>query len=176
MKAQTTLPIHIGFAKIDKTKIPDLKEYILELYASHRGQLAGDKMKISIGTDSKFHPRKGAWSVFYGTVIAIKFGESGTHLIMRKSFLRGEGRLSMFDRLWHEVQITADLALWMREELNIEPEIHLDVNPSKEHKSNIIHDAAIGYCQSLGFVVESKPFSCVASCASDHFVRNKLVR
>lgn len=169
-------PVYKEFVKIDKTKITDLKEYIQEQLSSHRAQLAGDKMSISIGTDSKFHPRKGAWSVSYGTVIAFTFGNTGTHLVMKKSLIRGEGKLSMFNRLWREVEITIDLGVWLRDELGIVPEIHLDINPDKAYKSNVIHDAAIGYVESMGFNASSKPFSQIASCASDHFVRNKMKR
>ena len=167
--------IEKGFKKIDKTKINDLKEYIQTQLTSSRAEIAGDKMKISIGTDSKFHPRREAWSVSYGTIIAFTFGNTGTHLIMKRSVLRGTGKLSMFDRLWNEVQITVDLATWIKDNLGITPEVHLDVNPNKQHRSNIIHDAAKGYAESMGFKAETKPDSPIAACASDHFVRNKLV-
>jgi len=171
---ESTIEIHKRFKKIDKTKIKDLKEYILELLSSHRAQVAGNKMRIAIGTDSKFHPKKGRWSVSYGTVIAFTFGNSGTHLIMRKMMIHGEGKLSMFDRLWKEVELTVELGQWIRENCNFEAEIHLDVNPDQQHGSNILHDAAKGYAQSFGFYAETKPDSPIASCASDHFVRNKL--
>lgn len=164
--------IHEGFKKLDKTKIDDLELYILEQLSGDKAKLTGTP-KVSVGTDSKFHPRKGGWSVTYVTIVAFTFGNRGTHLIMRRDIRTGEGRLSLFDRLWTEVTLTVDLAMWIRLTTSVEAEVHLDVNPKANAKSNIVYDAAKGYGESFGFVVECKPDSPIAMCAADHVVRNK---
>lgn len=171
--------IYEGFKKIKRSSdnqaevIPDLKAYLIDQQNSERAQLAGE-IFYSVGTDSKFHPRKGGWSVTYATVLAMTFNKRGTHLIARKEIRSGVGKLSLFDRLWLEVEMSVQLALWMREEFNIECEVHLDVNPNKEFDSNVLYEAAIGYAKSLGFVVEAKPDSPVAMNCADHLLRNKL--
>lgn len=168
-------PLQDGFKKIDKTDVGDLESYIYTQLGSDRAAIAGEGMKISVGTDSKFHPRKGGYSVTYGTIVAFTFGKNGTHLIMRREILKGDGKLSLFDRLWQEVQMSVDLAMWIRDNASVEVEVHLDVNPKRGAGSNVLHDAAKGYVESLGFVCECKPTSPIAACASDHFVRNKMV-
>lgn len=154
-------------------KIEDLKNYVVGQLASDRAKLVG-KVKVSVGTDSKFHPRgRKAWSVSYVTIIAFTFGNRGTHLIARRDRRSGDGRLSLFDRLWTEVTMTVNLALWVRENIGIEPEVHLDINPKKDTGSNVVYQSAKGYGESFGFVVDVKPNSPAASVAADHFVRNK---
>ena len=154
--------------------IDDLKQYVIDQLNSERASRV-DKIKISVGTDSKFHPRGRGWSVSYVNIIAFKFGNTGTHLIARKDKRQGDGRLSLFDRLWTEVQMTVNLALWMREELGLEVEIHFDINPKKDYGSNVVYQSAKGFGESFGFKVECKPSgaSAAASVAADHLVRNK---
>jgi predicted RNase H-related nuclease YkuK (DUF458 family) len=155
-------------------KIEDLKQYVTEQLNSERASRV-DSIKISVGTDSKFHPRGRGWSVSYVNIIAFRFGNTGTHLIARKDRRSGDGRLSLFDRLWTEVQMTVNLALWMREELGLEVEIHFDINPKKDYGSNVVYQSAKGFGESFGFKVECKPSgaSAAASVAADHLVRNK---
>lgn len=157
------------------TKIEDLKEYIKEQMESDRAKLV-NKVVVSVGTDSKFHPRGNrAWSVSYVNIIAFRFGNRGTHLIARRDRRSGTGKLSLFDRLWTEVQMTVNLALWIRQELGIEAEIHFDINPKKDHGSNVVYQSAKGFGESFGFVVCCKPagIASAASVAADHLVRNK---
>jgi predicted RNase H-related nuclease YkuK (DUF458 family) len=173
MKQPQKVKIHEGFRKVNYEAVPDLKTYILDQLDSDRAKIV-DKVQISVGTDSKFHPRKGGWSVTYASILAFTFGNKGTHLLMRRQVLRGDGKLSLFERLWQEVEITVGMALWIRENVGIDVDVHLDVNPKETEGSNIIYNAARGYAESYGFVVECKPDSPVAMCAADHLVRNKF--
>lgn len=154
--------------------IDSLKQYITDQLNSERASRV-NKVNISVGTDSKFHPRGRGWSVSYVNIVAFKFGNTGTHLIARKDHRKGEGRLSMFDRLWTEVEMTVNLALWIRQEMGIDVEIHFDINPKKDYGSNVVYQAAKGYGESFGFKVECKPSgaSAAASVAADRLVRNK---
>lgn len=164
---------HMEGGEITWQGVGDLKEYIQGQMNSEKAQVFGAP-KISVGTDSKFHPRgRRAWAVSYVTIIAFTFGNRGTHLICRRERKMGDGRLSLFDRLWEEVQMSVHLALWIRHALGIEVEVHFDVNPKESAGSNIVHSAAVGYGEAFGFKVESKPDSPIASAAADHFVRNK---
>jgi predicted RNase H-related nuclease YkuK (DUF458 family) len=43
----------------------------------------------------------------------------------------------------------------------------LDLNPSKNHKSNMVYDAGVGTIKGNGFRVRTKPHAWVASCAAD---------
>lgn len=153
--------------------IENLKEYITGQVNSEKAQLVGG-VKVSVGTDSKFHPRGSRkWAVSFVTIVAFTFGNRGTHLIMRREKRTGDGKLDLFNRLWMEVQMSVHLALWIRQELEIDAEVHFDVNPKLNAGSNVVHAAAVGYGESYGFKVESKPDSPIAMCAADHFVRNQ---
>lgn len=165
--------IYEGFKKIDRSKIEDLEKYILLQLASDRAKIAG-LPKIAVGTDSKFHPKRGGYSVTYITTIIYTFGNTGTHVTFRKEILNGTGKLSLFDRLWKEVTMTVDLATWIREKTGISAEVHLDINPKKEFESNVLYSAAIGYGESLGFIVEAKPKSPAAMNCSDQILRGKM--
>lgn len=166
--------MNLGFRQIynAKTKITDLEAYVAQQLTSEKASLCGVP-KLSVGTDSKFHPRKQGYSVTYITVFAFTFGNRGTHLIMRKEVVTGTGRLSLFDRLWTEVQMTIELATWVRDTFAINAEVHLDVNPKKNAGSNVVYESAKGYGESMGFVVECKPDSPIAMCAADHIIRKK---
>jgi predicted RNase H-related nuclease YkuK (DUF458 family) len=58
---------------------------------------------------------------------------------------------SMNDDLVHQKLITCDL----------------DLNPSKNHKSNMVYDAGVGTIKGNGFRVRTKPTAWVATCAAD---------
>jgi len=167
--------IHLGFKKIDGTKIDDLENYIYSILASDKAKLADDKFKISIGTDSVFAPAKKGWSAVYISTIAFTYGNTGTHLILKKDIIKGDWskeRLDLYSRLWREVEMCAALATWMKETTNIEPEVHLDINPNKQYQSNKLFNAAEGYIKSLGFNVQLKPDAAIASCASDYYLNS----
>jgi len=164
------LDIHERFKKWEgKEKIDDLEGYILNV-------LAKDKyIQIAIGTDSKFRAKtvkgKLLHHVNYFTVISFSYNGRGSHLIYRQEILRGEGRISLFDRLWKEVRMSADLAMWVFDHCGIVPEIHLDINPDEKYESNILYKSAEGFIESLGFPVEVKPNAATASRAADHLCK-----
>jgi predicted RNase H-related nuclease YkuK (DUF458 family) len=160
-----------------KTKISDLKDYILE-------QRVNDKwVALSIGTDSKYKGLRGKskrnpdgpqeWSCKYITTICFSWngGGKGQGLILREESIFGNKPLAMFDRLWREVVMSVDLALWILQETGLYVEIHFDVNPKQEYKSNILFESALGYAKSFGFAAKCKPEGVTASHASDHFIK-----
>ena len=50
-------------------------------------------------------------------------------------------------------------------------EIHCDINPNKNFKSNIAYQAVNGWLSSSGFVTKMKPNAYAASCAADLICR-----
>jgi len=172
------IDIDKGFKKLDGTKIENLVTYINEIRQTEKAQLAGDNFKISIGTDSAFKSKDTHWNVLYITTIAFTYGNLGTHLIYREDSIRGKwsNKLLLSTRLWREVEISAELAKWLFENVEISPEVHMDINPNENFDSNILFTAAQGYIDSLGFAAQLKPDAAVASCAADHYLRKKNSR
>lgn len=132
--------------------------------------------KVYIGTDSKFFKRsEHGFSVTYITVIALDPGtKRGANIILCKEYIKGQGvdeRITIFDRLWKEIEITREIALDIRENAGVDPEIHIDINPKENAKSNRLYAAAIGYMLESGFEVKGKPDGPVASCAADHYLK-----
>lgn len=176
MTTELTFPdINIGFKKISKEAIGDLEKYFYKVMASDKAQMAGDNFKIRIGVDSEFVAKQSHWNARYMITIAFTYGNQGTHLIFKEDVIKGKWskRLELDSRLWREAQLAGDLGLWIKETLDISPEIHLDINPNKKYKSNILYDSAKGYITGLGFEVQLKPDASIASCAADHFFKSK---
>lgn len=171
-KTLTHENIHLDFKKVDNTKIDDLESYIYSIAASEKAQIASDTFKISVGTDSVFGAKDTHWCVTYMTTVAFTYGNRGTHLIFRKDLIKGEwkNKPDLFTRLWREVEMSADLATWIRNVCNITVDVHLDINPNEKFQSNILFNAAEGYIKALGFPVELKPHSAIASSAADYFL------
>ena len=172
------IDIHKGFKKLDGTKIDNLGEYIKEIQQTDKAELAGNGFKISIGTDSAFRPKDTYWNALYITTIAFTYGNLGTHLIYREDIIKGKktNKLPLSIRLWREVEMSAELAKWLSTNINIYPEVHMDINSNENHDSNVIYASAQGYIDSLGFISQLKPDAAIASCAADHYLRKKNVR
>jgi predicted RNase H-related nuclease YkuK (DUF458 family) len=55
-------------------------------------------------------------------------------------------------------------------------QIHLDLNNSPNHKSNVAMKEALGYIRGLGFDAVIKPDAFAATHAADHAVRSKPLK
>ena len=75
-----------------------------------------------------------------------------------------------FEKLNMEADKTIELALYLREKIGIDPEIHMDLNPSDLYKSNKVYQVVHGYPEGLGFKTKYKSVAHVASIAADHFL------
>ena len=121
--------------------------------------------KVIIGTDSIEKTKFGSYHISYVTCVCLNNGmRGGYHIISKRDFWNGKKKKSLFERLWHEVELTAECAKLV-DSIGISPEVHLE--------SNIVYQAAKGYITSLGFTVKCKPDSPVATHAADHAVRGK---
>jgi predicted RNase H-related nuclease YkuK (DUF458 family) len=153
--------------KIDGTKIEDLEDYI----RTEAAKVYSEKLTIMIGTDSNIrHKRKqNQRTINFMTIIAFKRGNNGAHLIKRRDEEVKSHYISMDMKLNGEIQRTSELALWIRDVINIDVEVHLDLNPSELEGSHRIYKYIKGYFESLGFKTLYKPEAQV-SLASDYYL------
>jgi len=165
-------------------KIPNLGEYVKEYIKNH------PEAELYIGTDSANKRRH----TTYVSVVCFLHPNKGVHVIFRRTRkkkirrnrkdyaeiktntnntdVKKYWKETLFPRMWNEVQDSADLALYLKDYTYKKIIVDLDLNPRKEHQSNIAHDAALGYIKSLGFIARTKPDAWAASCAAD-LIANK---
>lgn len=127
--------------------------------------------KVAVGTDSKCRTSKRR--IVYATCIAIFYPgvdgyDKGAHVIYSKEKL--VGKMPLFERLWEEVDRSRIIASEIEDELQVPVEIHVDINPDKDFKSNVAYQPAIGMLQGMGYTVLAKPEAPAASCAADVLV------
>jgi hypothetical protein len=131
--------------------------------------------KIAIGTDSIEHKR----NTIYATAIAMFYGtkeksgiryDKGAHIIFTKE--KFAKKYDLWSKLWKEIENSREIGEMIREKTNCKDvEIHIDISPDEEWKSNKLLQAAMGYLKSYDFTVFAKPDSWVASCAADNLIR-----
>ena len=137
---------HIIF---NRTKIPKVKDLFTRLYneVEMTRRTAEALNKDLVGnyhfrwTDANIWVEVGGYKV---ESMKNADKENGTNLL-------GELVKKYNDDLKHQKLITCDL----------------DLNPSKMHKSNMVHDAGVGALKGNGFRVRTKPNAWCATCAAD---------
>jgi predicted RNase H-related nuclease YkuK (DUF458 family) len=137
-------------------EIPNLEEYVIEYLRKF------PECKLIVGTDSEQYNN----CTSYVTVICFIKPRKGVHLIYRKEKVKKIK--DIFSRLWNEIEYSRLIADELKDFLidrNII--VHIDINNNKKEKSSMVHDSAVGYLKGLGYIVESKPNSWVASKAAD---------
>jgi predicted RNase H-related nuclease YkuK (DUF458 family) len=73
-------------------------------------------------------------------------------------------------RLMNEVYKVAQLYLELSKVVDLPIEVHLDLNPSDKHNSNIVINEAVGYIRGMCNVIPMvKPKSFAASYAADRY-------
>lgn len=129
---------------------------------------------VYVGCDSIRFKSRGRWHARYATVIVVhKNSRNGAQIFYKMDVLPDYGNLKM--RLLNEVMFAANAALEVMEVLNGRyMEIHLDINPNKNHKSHVAKDEARGYVLgTVGIEPKIKPFAWAAMHAADHVARHK---
>jgi len=176
------------FKKIDGKTIDNVAEYIKSYFKMKKEINEGDEFEIFIGTDSQ-RVRHGKLTL-YATVICLYTVGKGAHVIytrvkrddifsnnkeIDKSKKTKKINDSLFNRLWWEVEYTIQVANYLKNEGvlidNNVTQLHLDISANSENKSNIVYKSAIGYIESMGYNVRTKPFSPASSYAADMVVR-----
>ena len=157
-----------NFRFVGGDELENLDEYIKNYYLTH------PDIKIYIGTDSAQHGKV----TKYATTICFLNPGKGVHVIYRKTNIKRERDL--FARLWNEVEYSREVADHVHNVLSESykhpknekiPTIHLDFNKSPKYKSNMVHDASIGYLKGLGYKVESKSDSWASTIMADLLVK-----
>jgi predicted RNase H-related nuclease YkuK (DUF458 family) len=121
-----------------------------------------DNIRMYVGTDSQ---NVGSRTI-YATVIVLHYGNSGGHVIYRKTSV--PKILDKFTKLWNEVQDSVELAQYLEANGIEKPAyIDLDFNPDPRYQSNTVLRAALGYVESLGYSPRCKPDAVSASYIAD---------
>jgi predicted RNase H-related nuclease YkuK (DUF458 family) len=129
---------------------------------------------VYIGCDSiRVINKKNIWHARYSTVIILhRDTKHGCNLFYETVTLPDYGNLKQ--RLLTEVQMAVQAATDILDVIgDRHMEIHLDINPSPNYKSNVAVKEALGWVRgSLGIDAIIKPDSFAASHAADHLTRN----
>jgi predicted RNase H-related nuclease YkuK (DUF458 family) len=129
--------------------------------------------KVYIGCDSERIIKDNIWYADYTTVVVIHHaGRKGCKIfgetIRERDFDAKISRPSL--RLMNEVYKVSELYLKLNELVYTEIEIHLDINPSKEHNSSLVVQQAVGYIKGVCMVEPKvKPMAFAASAAADRY-------
>lgn len=136
----------------------DLKEYIKN---------TPQTSTIYVGVDSQNH--KGYTSFGLAIIVHIESSKGG-HMFVETS--KTARIRSMRERLMKEVEIVVDASMKLLDLVGTRGfEIHLDLNSSPEHKSNVIVKEAIGWVESMGFPYKIKPEAFAATHCADALVQ-----
>jgi predicted RNase H-related nuclease YkuK (DUF458 family) len=128
---------------------------------------------IYIGCDSIRYKIKDKWFAKYSTVIVVHMdSKHGCKLFHESVDLPDYGNLKQ--RLLNEVMYAITAATEVIDVVGDRHiEVHLDINPSPEHKSNVAVKEALGYVKGqLGLDAVIKPHAFAATHCADYLVRH----
>ena len=157
----------------NQDELEEVKEYLTNLEPNS---------KIYLGCDSMKYKKGATWYARYTTVLVAHMG--GCHGAAIFGFTERErdydkNKAKPRMRLMNEAYKVCGLYLALAPELEDfeimdSLEIHLDINPNKEHNSSIVIKEACGYVVAMtGLDAKAKPDAFAASYAADWMVRNK---
>lgn len=132
--------------------------------------------EVMVGTDSR---QTGQYTHYVSVVVLYRKGLGG-HIVMTQT--RTPRIKVLFNRLWHEVELTYEITGDILQAVKSLPmqrlKVHLDINPDPEHASHVAYQAAMGYVKSLGLPsgnILSKPGGHAASFAADNWLQPRRV-
>jgi predicted RNase H-related nuclease YkuK (DUF458 family) len=161
--------INEGWTLVNGTPIDDLEAYIFNQLATKPGTIVSIGTDASLKSDTRHEKR-----IKYLTVIV--FRTIGipciNHVILRRDEETKYGKVPTAVKLNGEINRTAELALYFRDNVGFDPEVHIDVNPDDSTGSFEVYKYIKGYFESLGFYVEYKPSGTAfaASAVADYFL------
>lgn len=130
--------------------------------------------KVYIGGDSERFQINGVWYADYINVVVVhKNGKNGCRvfggIVRERDYDQQKDKPRM--RLMNEVMKTAQLYMDLYDVLeDRETEIHLDINPNKEHGSSCVINEAVGYIRGMCNIVPLvKPNAWAASYCADRY-------
>ena len=130
--------------------------------------------KVHLGGDSERLQIDGVWYADYINVVVVhKNGKNGCRvfggIVRERDYDQQKDKPRM--RLMNEVMKTAQLYVDLADVLeDREVEIHLDINPNKEHGSSCVINEAVGYIRGMCNIVPLvKPNAWAASYCADRY-------
>ena len=76
-----------------------------------------------------------------------------------------------FTKLWKEVEISLEVAEFLKSNDLHAKYIDIDLNPDPKFGSNNVLRAALGFVESMGYSARVKPEACAASYVADRLCK-----
>jgi predicted RNase H-related nuclease YkuK (DUF458 family) len=101
--------------------------------------------------------------------VVLHYGNNGGHVLYAKEQMNKIR--DRFTRLWNEVEMSINLAVYLKDN-GIDPSyVDLDLNPDPKCGSNNVLRSALGYVESMGFTPRCKPDAISASYVADRICK-----
>lgn len=156
----------MSWRRLDGVPIDEpIKEVVARTIKEETGR--GHKIKVCIGTDSQ---KRGDWTGF-ATVIVFLREKKGGFMFIQTS--RSNQQMGLKERMILEVAKSVEVAYSLcdvLDALNVELEVHADINTDPGFKSNTALKEAMGYIMGMGFVFKAKPEAFASSYCADKIV------
>lgn len=135
---------------------------VVDLIPYLKGKIAENKdVDLYIGCDSQNDGGK----TKYACVIVLHYPRNGGHVLFMKHDV--ERIKDKFSKLWKEVEISVEVALYLEKHGIHAKYVDIDLNPDPKFGSNSVLRSAAGFVESNGFVPRAKPYALAASYAAD---------
>ena len=135
--------------------------------AIRRETLAGNKLKVCIGTDSQV---RGEDTEFATVIVFLRVGHGGFMYIHND---KTKQKFTIKERMLVEVAKSIEIAFELCELFtvyDVDMEVHADINTNPQFKSNDALREAMGYILGMGFAFKAKPEAFASSCCADKMV------
>lgn len=132
-------------------------------HALMREQESGNAIRVCIGSDSQV---KGEITEFATAIVFLREGKGG--FVFVKKYV-SEHDFSIRQRMIQEVSDSIELAYRIcpiLDEMEVDLEVHADINTDPSFKSNVALKEAMGYILGMGYTFKAKPEAFASSyCA-----------
>ena len=141
--------------------------------AAYIADKCGPETKVYVGCDSERLNVSGTWYADYITVVVVHInGNSGCKIFgaveRERDYDQRSNKPRM--RLMNEAYKVSGLYLELAAVVDLDIEVHLDLNPSELHVSNMVLNEAVGYVKGMCNVIPMvKPNGWAASYAADRY-------
>jgi predicted RNase H-related nuclease YkuK (DUF458 family) len=125
---------------------------------------SGQRIKICIGTDSQV---KGKTIDMVTVIVFYVIGNGGFMFVNKQRLTQ---RMNMRERMMAEVTASIETGWelnYLLKRLDVEMEIHADINQDPMHQSYLAYHDAMGYTKGMGFTFKSKPDAFASSVCAD---------
>jgi len=129
--------------------------------------LAGNKLKVCIGTDSQV---KGQETEFATVIVFLREGHGGFMYISNE---KTRQKYSIKERMLVEVARSIEIAYelcTLFTAYDVDMEVHADINTNPQFKSNDALREAMGYILGMGFAFKAKPEAFASSSCANKVV------